>query len=106
MNSTPEMNLVSLKLKSLESVTSVFSVSITSGCFVSTVFTGLFLLLAFFLVYFLASFAYASLALQIYQYRALKKVSNSESALEKFCEQIKNGVAQSQIPIINHRLCF
>jgi hypothetical protein len=27
-------------------------------------------------------------------------VSNTEAALEKFCEQIKNGVAQSQIPII------
>ena len=42
----------------------------------------------------------SGLALEIYKYRVLKKVSNSEAALEKFCEQIKNGVSQSQIPII------
>jgi hypothetical protein len=42
----------------------------------------------------------AGLALQIYQYRVLKKVSNSEVALERFCQQIKNGVDKSDVPIV------
>jgi hypothetical protein len=42
----------------------------------------------------------SGLALEIYKYRVLKKVSNSEAALEKFCEQIKNGVKESEVPII------
>ena len=42
----------------------------------------------------------SGLALEIYKYRVLKKVSNTEEALDRFCEQIKNGVKESEVPII------
>ena len=42
----------------------------------------------------------ADLAIQIYNYRTFKKVSNTETALEIFCQQIKNGVDKSDVPIV------